>query len=370
MAFKDISVVLYDGAIKLDYKDKAHRYYVRDRVDFDLPESDPKAWSKIKYPKGTTTLLGDVLEKKALMTWPMGLALRELFGFYDFKNENGEQMTGFSKDVGTIWGATITQEELLPVVLSASIAWQRKQKKGADIGSVVHDAIEHHVRANPNKLVPDFDKDGEPIPDTEHLPDLVNSEFDIAEAYNWLIKESEFESEAAEEKAWEEAPHDVACAEAAFAEFKKWWAENRPELVAAEELVYSRKHNVSGTFDAIIKLNGKTILVDWKTSNASMNKDAAMPEGISYQYFIQDGIYALAWEEMHTKDGAIAVDDIIDEVGVVSCRKDGGFSVIFGGDLGFEVNEVKTVAEGVINIYEFIKKCKDGLWERRPKEEK
>ena len=59
MAFKDITKVLYDGTIKLDYKDKAHRYYVRKRINFDLPEDDAKAWSKLYTLKVQTTLFGD-----------------------------------------------------------------------------------------------------------------------------------------------------------------------------------------------------------------------------------------------------------------------------------------------------------------------
>lgn len=103
MAFKDIKKVLYDGSILVDYKDKAHRYYVYPRVNFDLPEDDKKAWGKQLYAKGTTTLIDQTLEKKGLFLWPMGMALKELFGFYDFTNELGEKVTGlWGKKQGTL----------------------------------------------------------------------------------------------------------------------------------------------------------------------------------------------------------------------------------------------------------------------------
>src|SRR5487761_1090988 len=104
MAFKDIEKIFYDGKVKINYLDKQHMYYARMRENWDLPVEDKKAWGKASRPKGTTTLLEDTLEKKGLMTWPMGLALGELFGFYNFKNDKGDKMLGFSRGKGTLWG--------------------------------------------------------------------------------------------------------------------------------------------------------------------------------------------------------------------------------------------------------------------------
>lgn len=364
IAFKDITKVLYDGKVKLDYKDKAHRYYVRFRENWDLPEDDAKAWSKIVYPKGTTTLLGDTLEKKGLMTWPLGLAIRELFGFYDFKSDEGNQMTGFSKGVGTMWedGKTksLTQEELLPIVKSANSAWQRKQQKGADIGSVVHDAIEHYVLGNTNN------------------PDLPSIEavFDIAEQYMWNIKEAITDIDSPEyDRAMAEFESDVAMANKAFEQFKLWWDEVKPVLYGAEDLLYSLEHNVCGTYDGDIGVpitahpvpelfEGKDIVrctSDWKTSNASSSKDAAAPEGVYYSYFIQLAIYELCRREM----GFEPADDLL----TVSARKDGGFSLIYASELGLTVQDCIDWAVAVITCYRFMDKSKKGLLERaEPKE--
>lgn len=402
MAFKDITKVLYDGEILLNYIDKSHYYGVRERVNFDLPVEDKKAWGKSSRPKGTTTLLGDTLEKKGLMTWPMGMALSELFGFYNFNatDENGKEikLTGFSKEKGTLWSDPLmedritmpmTEEELLPVVKSASENYLRLQKKGADIGSVVHDAIEHYVLVNPNKLEPVFfekkvpaldengknilDEDGDETFNTEMVQDFNKdgspkmeipaprpSGFDIQESYMWSIKDSEYETEADKDQALEDFKDDTAMAELAFNRFVQWWTEEQPELLAAEQLVYSRKNHISGTFDALIRWNGKVYLTDWKTSKASKSKEAAMPEGINYQYFIQDAIYAMALEEEGSLLAELGIDGI-DGLMVVSCRKDGGFTALNSEEVGLTYEEVLDWAESVIASYKFATIVKRGL---------
>lgn len=361
MAFKDITKVLYDGQIKLDYKDKAHRYYARPRINWDLPESDAKAWGKIMYPKGTTTLLGDTLEKKGLMQWPKGLAIRELFGYYNFTDAEGNKREGFSKEVGTLWQdghlLPLDQETVLPLVRSADTAWQRKQKKGADIGSVVHDAIEHYIRELP---------------------------FDIAEQYMWNIKETfpmpennddvdEFEGER--NLALQEFEEDVKMATLAFEQFTQWWDATKPVLFGAEDLLYSLEYNVCGTYDADLGIKpehhpradmfpGKEVIrcmTDWKTSNASKSKEAAMPEGLGYSYFIQSAIYELMKREM----GQEPSDDVM----LVSARKDGGFTVLFASELGFTMDELLDWARFVIKSYQFMARMKDGLWAHAPKVE-
>ncbi len=386
MAFKDISKVLYNGSIKIDYKDKAHRYYVRHRLNYDMNPDNPKAWSKIVYPMGTTTLIGDTLEKKGLMTWPMGLALGELFGFYDFKTNDGEQKTGFTKNKGTLWGdghlLHVDKDTALPLILSASKAWQRKQAKGADIGSVVHDAIEHYVLANPNVLEPVVDDNGEPVIDANGQPKTVMpapgrpSHFDIKEQYMWNIKEAITDVESPEfARAMDDFDHDTDCAQKAFDEFKKWWDTTRPALYGAEDLLYSKEYNVSGTYDGDIGIpvmfhpradlfpNKEFVrcTTDWKTSNASSSKDAAAPEGVYYSYFIQLAIYELMRREM----GMPPADDLL----TVSARKDGGFSLVYASELGLTVDECLEWAKCVITCAVLAKKTKKALLEHaEPKE--
>lgn len=369
MAFIDISKVLYNGSVKLDYKDKAHRYYVRTRENWDLPAEDAKAWSKVIYPKGTTTLLGDTLEKKGLMTWPLGLAIRELFGFYDFTADDGAKRVGFSKGVGTLWNESgnlkaLSQTEAEPLVSSANKAWTRAQQKGADIGSVVHDAVEHYVLAHPNN---------------PQLP-VIENIFDIGEQYMWNIKEAIPDINSPEyTKAMEDFPSDVEMAKKAFEQFVKWWDSTKPVLYGAEDLLYSKEHNIAGTYDGDLgiarehhpvfsKTTGFSkdvvrVAADWKTSNASKSKDAASPEGIYYSYFIQLAIYELCRREM----GMEPADDLL----VVSARKDGGFSFVYASELGLTVQNCIDWAVAVITCYRFMEKTKSGLLSHaEPKEAK
>lgn len=346
MAFDDVVKVMYNGSMKIDFKVKAHSYYARKRENWELPKDDDKAWGKSWRPKGTTTLIGDTLEKKGLMTWPMGLALRELFGFYDFINEEGKQMTGFSKGKGkgTMWnmfdeatngselvysnqGIVATQDQLLPMIVSASKAWQRKQKKGADIGSVVHDAIEHYIKGQP---------------------------YNIGEQYMLNIKEYEYETEADREKALKEFDDDVVQATAAFTQFTNWWDKTKPELIGAEDLVYSRDLDICGTFDALLKIDGKLILTDWKSSSASKSRGANAPNGVYYSYFIQSAIYAEAYREM--------TGTLVDDLMIVSVRKDGEFDIVKAGDVGLFVEECINWAKAVVTCYRYMETAKKALW--------
>ena len=202
MASKDITSILYDGSVKIDYVDKSHMYFRRFRVNYDLPEGDPKAWGPAVRPRGVTGHIEDTLEKKGLMTWPMGLALQELFGFYNFIGDDGTRKTGFSKGKGTLWdheanGSVIpvlqqlTDSGALPLIQSASEAWQRRQKKGADIGTIVHDAIEHYVKELP---------------------------FDLKVTYTETVHAEEYATPEAKEVAIAQIDDDVAQAELALAQ--------------------------------------------------------------------------------------------------------------------------------------------------------
>lgn len=300
------------------------------------------------YPKGVTTLIGDTLEKKGLMQWPKNVALRELFGYYgsfEVEDEDGsirKMPAGFSKGVGTLGqnGELLQLAEdqtLLDLVDSAAKGWQRKQKKGADIGSVVHDAIEHFIKGQ---------------------------DFDIAENYAWNIKESEYDSEALREKAMEEFDEDVAMATRAFLRFQKWWYTATPTLHSAEDILYSLEYNICGTYDADLSIPGihhptmkdkefVRCTTDWKTSNASNSKEAAAPEGVYYSYFLQDALYELMRREL----GQEPADDLL----VVSARKDGEFSLIYASECGLTVEECVDWARAVIFCYRIAERAKNGL---------
>lgn len=396
MAFKDITKVLYDGRIKIDYKDKAHRYYARKRIDWNRDESDPKAWGKVLYPKGVTTLMGDTLEKSGLMNYSLNKAMMYLFGFYEFTDEDGQKKMGYSKKgAQTLWGdddklKPLSREDALEIISYGSKASLRHTKQGAKIGSVVHDAIEHYVLVNDNvpRLVVNPETN-EPVLGPDNKPmykiqNLGSSAFDIGEQYMANLREADYDSEAERTAALEDFALDVEKATLAFNRFKVWWEDFRPQLNGAEDLLYSEEENISGTYDG--DLNFPTMrhpvfgkqwdedcgipqdvfneiaakpfvraTTDWKTSNASQNEKVGMPEGIGYTYFLQDAIY----EKMRREMGYPPADDLF----VVSARKDGEFTPLFASELGLTVDDCLEWAECVIYCFRMMVNIKTALWQ-------
>lgn len=346
MAFKDQSKVLYNGNIKLDYKDGNHSYYVRTRANWDLPTENAKAWGLVIRTKGTTALLGDTLEKSGLMNYSLNKAMMCLFGFYKFKDEAGERKIGYSKKgEQTLWEGEnlkpLSREDALEVLSYGSKASQRHTQKGADIGSVVHDAIEHYVLANTNN---------------PEIPSIENK-FDIADQYMWNIKEAITDIDSpAYDAAMADFKDDVECAKKAFEQFVTWWTEKKPKLLGAEQIIYSNKHNYAGSFDGLIELDEKIILCDWKTSNASASESACSPNGVYYSYFIQSAMYAGALVEM-------GVVNKVDELMIVSCRKDGEFDTVTTENIGMTIDECIKWGNMVVSCYKFMAKAKGGLWE-------
>ena len=66
-----------------------------------------------------------------------------------------------------------------------------------------------------------------------------------------------------------------------------WWKETKPEILKLETPVFHEKLKVTGTFDALLKINGKHVLVDWKTSKT-----------MQQHFHLQTAFYATAWEGM------------------------------------------------------------------------
>ena len=50
--------------------------------------------------------------------------------------------------------------------------------------------------------------------------------------------------------------------------FHEFWTTHKPELISAEEFVWSDKHKYAGTADIVCKMNGEIWLLDIKTSNS------------------------------------------------------------------------------------------------------
>ena len=68
---------------------------------------------------------------------------------------------------------------------------------------------------------------------------------------------------------------------------KQWRADLEPRPVALENVVYSRKLGCAGTFDALMEIDGKRVIVDYKTG------------GVYDDHAIQLAAYAGMWGEMN-----------------------------------------------------------------------
>jgi hypothetical protein len=97
----------------------------------------------------------------------------------------------------------------------------------------------------------------------------------------------------------------------------------KPETIAVEEAFYSLRYGYAGKFDYLAKINGKVVLIDFKTTNPSYFN----PNGIYAEYFAQLGAYEIGYSEM---TGAK-----IDEVMIINLPKDGTeFKALSNTDIG------------------------------------
>jgi len=68
--------------------------------------------------------------------------------------------------------------------------------------------------------------------------------------------------------------------------FIDWYKEHKVKLIDAERLVYSKEHEFCGLADAIAEINGKLVLIDYKTA-----------KGIYTDMYYQVAAYFLAYNE-------------------------------------------------------------------------
>ena len=68
--------------------------------------------------------------------------------------------------------------------------------------------------------------------------------------------------------------------------FDKWFNEFQPEIIAKEMKIFSKKGGYAGTLDALIKIDGKITVIDWKSGS-----------GLHEHFPLQFASYAKAVEE-------------------------------------------------------------------------
>lgn len=139
----------------------------------------------------------------------------------------------------------------------------------------------------------------------------------------------------------------------AYNAFVKWFAQELPEVLNVEEVIYSREHEYAGTYDCMLRIKGKNYLCDLKTTNASRKA----PAGVYAEYFAQLGAYAAAHEEQRQHEIAHGGTQMphIDDLLVISAKKDGKLDIVAASDVGLSVEECGALFHSIVHIYKFLK---------------
>lgn len=140
----------------------------------------------------------------------------------------------------------------------------------------------------------------------------------------------------------------------AYAAFLEWWGGLKDTaIVNVEEVVFSRRYQYAGTYDCLLRVNGKNYLCDLKTTNASRKA----PEGVYAEYFIQLGAYAAAHEEQRLyeleflgESNLVEIDGLM----VISAKKDGKLHVRTNDDIGLTVAQCGDLFTKVLDISNFL----------------
>ena len=143
-------------------------------------------------------------------------------------------------------------------------------------------------------------------------------------------------------------------AEKAFMAFRNWFENTNLKAIATEQAVYSRSRQYCGTFDALLEIEGKLVLVDFKTTNVSAYalKKGKDWTGLYPEDFMQLGFYSQAYHE--------AQDQEIDDVMLINCTKDGKIITLTAKEIGWSVEDCENLAMSALDIADGLKNIKKG----------
>lgn len=138
----------------------------------------------------------------------------------------------------------------------------------------------------------------------------------------------------------------------AYRAFFKWFNEVHPTVVNVEEVIYSVENGFAGTYDCTLEIDGTVYLCDLKTTNVSRNA----PQGVYPEYFIQLGAYALAHEEQRKFEEMNGGTKLrpIEDLMVISAKKDGKMDIIKASDLDLSVEECMDMFKRVLSLYHYL----------------
>lgn len=145
----------------------------------------------------------------------------------------------------------------------------------------------------------------------------------------------------------------------AFGAFQAWFNDTNPEVVNVEEVIYSVSSEFAGTYDCMLRIDGKVYLCDLKTTNASR----AAPNGVYAENFIQLGAYALAHEEQRVFEEQNGGTNLVkvDGLMVISAKKNGKLDIVTAQDMGLTVRECGDMFKRVRDLHRFMEYTKQEL---------
>ncbi len=285
---------LYGGAVKMVFSPNAtkYRYTVTDAHEGEIGFA----------VRGVTTVLRDIVAKPDLMTWPMNMLNKVVFG---------SKFDETTKEYVHVWEEALlkpdtpfTADELHNMMMDGSREWTKRSDKGKDVGTMTHDAIEAFLK-DVEYPFPVFDKKVDP-----------------------------------------EGFENVKCAKKALGAFTQWWnALEDKEVLNTEKPVYSRGMKYAGTYDLLARINGKTYLLDVKTTNASKKA----PLGIYAEYFMQLGGYSYAHREETNEE--------IDDLGIIRVGKDGKLHIATATDIGMSRDECERAFAFGVRVHDWLSKA-------------
>lgn len=204
---------------------------------------------------GITTVLG-VIAKPLLIPWAAGQVVEWI------RNNAPKSLIK-----GSNWYAVNNK-----MLDEAKIAHRKKKESAGDVGTLVHKLAEEYANGTIGLMSPT------PV----GLPGLPE----------------------------DSAPtKEEAMVITMFNHFLKWIKDNDVTFVASEQKMYSKKHWIAGTVDAIVMIDGKKYVMDIKTYSGIYDRTP----------FLQMAGYALMLEELGHKDIAGTI--------IVRLGKDGTFDV-------------------------------------------
>ena len=139
-------------------------------------------------------------------------------------------------------------------------------------------------------------------------------------------------------------------AKLAFEAFVGWFEETKPEVINVEEVIYSKEFGYAGTYDCMLKIDGKVYLCDLKTTNASRKA----PNGVYAENFVQLGAYASAHEEQRIFEGENTKLPQVEGLMVISAKKNGKLDIVTETDLGLSLADCMGMFKRVFNIFQFM----------------